>query len=336
MSLWTIFVTGLTTGGLTCVAVQGGLLAGYLATRKGENGFHWRGAVAPTALFLAAKLFAYTIVGALLGLLGSVFQLSLTLRVALQVIVGLFMVVAALQLLSVHPFFHRFQIRTPSFLRRLIRSSAAGESISTPILLGLLTIFIPCGTTIAMEALAVASGSAFTGGTILAVFVIGTVPLFFAIGVLAHAGMTAFRGLFTKVAAATLIILGLLTVNSGLVMADSPFAAQNILAAVRKSDAQPDPNVGFQTLDVQKITLTVISSGYTPRNITLAAGVPVELTLIGKNAQGCARAFTIPKYRIQTIVPETGETTVRFTPTKAGRVGFSCSMGMYTGVFEVI
>lgn len=45
MNPWAVFITGLTTGGLTCVAVQGGLLMGYLANRQGEEGGSARRAV---------------------------------------------------------------------------------------------------------------------------------------------------------------------------------------------------------------------------------------------------------------------------------------------------
>ena len=37
MNLWVIFITGLTVGGLTCLAVQGGLLASVIAARDGES-----------------------------------------------------------------------------------------------------------------------------------------------------------------------------------------------------------------------------------------------------------------------------------------------------------
>ena len=37
MNLWVIFLTGLTIGGLTCLAVQGGLLASVIAAREGEE-----------------------------------------------------------------------------------------------------------------------------------------------------------------------------------------------------------------------------------------------------------------------------------------------------------
>src|ERR1043166_5647776 len=77
------FVTGLTTGGLSCLAVQGGLLASSLAhqieqdyleqatqtkrQRGRKNQSQPRSSAAfPILLFLIAKIVAYTLLGALL------------------------------------------------------------------------------------------------------------------------------------------------------------------------------------------------------------------------------------------------------------------------------
>ena len=92
--IFVAFITGLTTGGLSCLAVQGGLLASSLeqqleqqldlqieqeiaarrAHRSGKKRerllAHPRLAL-PILLFLAAKLAAYTLLGLLLGALGS-------------------------------------------------------------------------------------------------------------------------------------------------------------------------------------------------------------------------------------------------------------------------
>ena len=37
MNLWIIFLTGLTTGGLACLAVQGGLLTSVIANQKEQE-----------------------------------------------------------------------------------------------------------------------------------------------------------------------------------------------------------------------------------------------------------------------------------------------------------
>ncbi|MCJ7740315.1 sulfite exporter TauE/SafE family protein, partial [Candidatus Microgenomates bacterium] len=112
MNLWTIFLTGLLTGGLTCLAVQGGLLATTIA-QTGQ-----RKTISVLA-FLTAKLFVYSILGFLLGWFGSFFQMSITTRVILQIAVGIFMIGTALNFLDVHPIFRYFLIQPPKFLTRL-------------------------------------------------------------------------------------------------------------------------------------------------------------------------------------------------------------------------
>ena len=100
-SLWLVFLTGLTAGGLSCVAVQGGLLATTVARREQllleeklvltEEGSQTTGHATPILLFLAAKLVAYTLLGMLLGVFGSWIALSPTMRGWLQILIGLFM-----------------------------------------------------------------------------------------------------------------------------------------------------------------------------------------------------------------------------------------------------
>src|SRR5512135_932937 len=78
------FVTGITTGGLSCLAVQGGLLASSLAhqieqdyleqsalqKKRGNKKIQPQkrsNSALPILLFLIAKLVAYTLLGVLLG-----------------------------------------------------------------------------------------------------------------------------------------------------------------------------------------------------------------------------------------------------------------------------
>lgn len=320
------------------MAVQGGLLAAYLAGRRTEDGtFRLRDVVLPTGLFLVAKLVVYTLFGALLGVLGSFFQLTLWMRVSLQILVGIFMIAAALRLLTSHPLLRHFELRPPAFLRRRIRQSARGEAWFTPLVLGAFTIFIPCGTTQAMEVLAVASGNAALGALTLMVFVLGTVPLFFLVGVLAHTGTKAWSGAFAKVTALVVFAVGLYTVSSGMALAGSPYTIQRVVENYRALYQGGETTAtSVATGEFQNVTINVTSNGYEPRNIELIRGVPVRLTLKTNNTSGCSRAFVIPSMKIDRLLPVTGEEVVEFTPTKKGNISFSCSMGMFTGKFTVL
>ena len=117
-NLITVFLTGLLTGGLTCMAVQGGLLMATLAqTEESKLREKAKGGNAlPIISFLVAKLTAYTILGFLLGLLGSFFQLSVQFRAILIIAVSVFMLGTAFNILEVHPIFRYFIIQPPKFI----------------------------------------------------------------------------------------------------------------------------------------------------------------------------------------------------------------------------
>lgn len=108
MDVWLIFLTGLTIGGLTCMAVRGGLLASTIAAREEEEvreGKNTKNPVWPTLAFSVTKLIAYIALGFLLGAFGAAIQLTEGLRVGMQLFAGIYMVLVAFNLLNVHPIF---------------------------------------------------------------------------------------------------------------------------------------------------------------------------------------------------------------------------------------
>ncbi|MEJ7753431.1 MAG: sulfite exporter TauE/SafE family protein, partial [Candidatus Limnocylindrales bacterium] len=98
-SLLVVFVIGLTAGGLSCLAVQGGLLAVAVTgdrERRESGAMDLEGSAAPLLWFLGAKLTVYTLVGALLGALGSLAQPSPLLRAVIMGATALLMIATAL------------------------------------------------------------------------------------------------------------------------------------------------------------------------------------------------------------------------------------------------
>ncbi|MDQ3239750.1 MAG: sulfite exporter TauE/SafE family protein [bacterium] len=343
----TIIIAGITTGGLTCFAVQGGLLTSIIAQSKklDESSNKKKNDILPVFAFILSKITIYTLFGLLLGVFGSFFSISLKVQAWIQIIVGIYMVGVALQLLNVHPFFRYFLIQPPKSLQRLVRKVAKGnDQLTSPALLGVMTLFIPCGTTLAMEALAISTGSPFLGALTMLLFTLSSSWVFFAYGYAASKFNQVMQQYFYKLTATILIILGLMSLNGGLNLLGSPYSfdslasifkpSNTVLQASRPKDGKKVILADFD--NVQKVNIDVNSSGYTSDTIKLKRGVPVEITLNTKNSYSCANAFTIPNLNIQQILPATGSQTITFTPQKTGQLAYSCSMGMYRGNFEVI
>jgi len=356
--LFLAFITGLTTGGLSCLAVQGGLLASSLARqveqdmlnqspaqKKGGKG---RAApplntAAPILLFLLAKLVAYTLLGALLGLVGSFLTLSPVTRAALMIAIGIFMLGNALRMLNVHPIFRYFVIEPPKFITRYIRRTAKnGADYFTPLFLGGLTVLIPCGVTQAMMAAALATGSAVQAAALMFAFTLGASPVFFLVAYLTTEIGARLEKWFMRFVAAVVLALGLVTLNSGLNLMGSPLSFTNLTrqesapGPLVEYNSQPATQVVAQS-DPNTLTLNAKNQGYFPDRLPAKANTALTLNVVTQDTYSCARDFVIPALEVYTLLPETGVVSIPVPPQPAGTVmRFTCSMGMYTGeiVFE--
>ena len=230
------FITGITTGGLSCLAVQGGLLASSLAhqierdmldqPKRDKTGPSRRSrprTALPIALFLGAKVIAYTLLGFLLGALGTVLTLTPTMRAVLLMAIGIFMIGNALRMFNIHPIFRYFALEPPKFITRYIRRTAKKSTdLATPLFLGALTVLIPCGVTQAMMAVAIATGSPLQGAGLMLAFTLGTSPVFFALAYLTTQIGARLEKLFMRFVAIILLVLGILTSVSGLRLTGLP------------------------------------------------------------------------------------------------------------------
>ncbi len=336
MDLWVVFLTGLTVGGLTCLAVQGGLLASVIAAKEEEEikeGINRKSTLFPTLAFLSTKLIAYTIFGFILGAFGGAIGISPTVQTTMQLIAGLYMIAVALNLLNIHPIFRYAIIQPPRFLTRMVRNQSKNKELFAPAFLGAMTVFIPCGTTLAMEALAISSGNAILGASIMFAFVLGTTPLFFGVGWLTSVLGDNFREKFLRIAALGVIYLGITSANGALVAMGSPISLPSLSIDLNGSQSAQAPSSSVIT---QNPVIDITSRGYSPNYIRVKKGEQVNITLKSKDAFSCASAFSIPSLGIVKALAPNDTQIVSFTPTMAGKIAFTCSMGMYSGVIEVI
>ena len=322
------FTTGLTAGGISCFAVQGGLLTSSLAQSGISN------KKISTTSFLVAKILAYTALGFLLGLFGSKLTISTSLQGWLQVFAGVYMLATAANLLQLHPIFRFVVIQPPKWAYKLLKKESQKQAFG-PALLGALTVLIPCGITQGMMLLAVSTASPLLGAAILFAFTLGTSPVFFIIGMAASEFLK--RKAFLYAATLVIILLGINSISTGNVLRGSPHTLGNYWKVLtNKAAIQNQVLAATDEQGAQSVTIEVNSGGYKALANTLKVNVPVRLKLVSKNAAGCVQIFTIPTYSIKQVIPQNGETEIAFTPTKTGRLTFSCAMGMYTGEFQVI
>lgn len=328
-NIWFAFITGLTAGGISCLAVQGGLLASALSNLPVEKKRQG------TALFIISKILAYTALGFLLGLFGNKISITSNTQGWLQIFAGLYMLATAANLLQLHPLFRYVVVQPPKWAYKLIKKESQRELFGT-VVLGVLTVLVPCGITQGMMILAISSGNAVTGALLLAAFTIGTSPLFFALGYSASEFMK--RKMFVYAASILIALLGINSISAGNALRGSTHTLGNYWKAIsgQKQAVQTQTLAALDENGVQEVLMDVTASQYKPKTTTLKVNVPVKLKLNSIDAAGCIQVFTIPQYNIKKLLPRNGTEEITFTPTKTGALPFSCAMGMYTGQFQVI
>lgn len=172
VSYGTAFLIGIVASLSTCMAVVGGLVLSMSATftKEGDS-------VRPQLMFHAGRIIAFFILGGVIGAIGSAFALSVSAAFALGLIIGLVMLVMGINLLDIFHWPRKLSPAMPKFISQHALGVSAVNHILTPFLVGVVTFFLPCGFTQAMQIYTLSTGSFMTGGLTMLAFVLGTLPV---------------------------------------------------------------------------------------------------------------------------------------------------------------
>ncbi|KKR91848.1 MAG: Heavy metal transport/detoxification protein [Parcubacteria group bacterium GW2011_GWC2_42_12] len=327
-----ILLIGLTAGFSTCMALVGGLVLGLSAR---HNELHPEATAVekfrPHLFFNLGRVIGYAFLGGLLGLLGSAIQLSAFSLGILTIVVGLVMLVMGLQLVEIFPWAHKLKLTLPKGLSRVLGIGGHQKEYShkNSAILGASTFFLPCGFTQAMQVIAISTGSFFYGGIVMGLFALGTVPGLLAVGGLTATVRGAFARKFFKFAGLVVLLFALFNISNGLGL-----TGWNLAYGQTESINLNDPNVTLEN-GTQVVRMKQLANGYSPNSFTIKQGVPVKWVIDSQSQFSCASSIVMPKYNIRKYLSQ-GENIIEFTPKEIGRIPFSCSMGMYTGVFNVV
>ena len=329
MSYGFVFLIGLVAAVSSCLAVTGGLLlavaAKYNERHPDLTGFQ---KFKPTLYFNIGRVVGYTVLGALVGAMGSFLTLSPGVNGAVMVAASLVMIILGFQLLHVFPRLKRFQPRMPKRLAHKIHDLSGHDSKTAPFVLGALTFFLPCGFTQALQLYVLSSGDALRGGLTMLFFSLGTLPALMSLSALSSYAKGSFQRYFMKAAGVVVILLGLFNIKSGLALSGTKIDVASWFLRPDTQEVTKDPNVEMVN-GVQVVNMKVSGLEYYPYRFTVQKGMPVEWRIDGSGAQGCAQVIIAPKLKITEYLTK-GVKTIRFTPTQVGEIPFSCSMGMTT------
>jgi len=214
MTYGTAFTVGIVASLSSCMAVVGGLVLSLSATFSKEGK-----SLKPQAFFHLGRIVSFFLLGGLIGLIGSSFQLNSFGIFFLGFLVGLVMLIMGINLLGVFHWAKQLQPGTPKFISRRALNVSSMTHTATPILIGIATFFLPCGFTQSMQIYALSTGEFLKGGLTMLFFALGTFPTlavlsFSSVGI----AQGKQKGVFFKTAGLVVIAFALFNIINSMVV----------------------------------------------------------------------------------------------------------------------
>jgi sulfite exporter TauE/SafE/copper chaperone CopZ len=339
-SLGSFFVFGIIAGLSSCAALVGGLLLS-LSKQWSELYIHEDGGFKrafPFIMFNVGRLLSFAVFGGLLGLLGQMLGLSATANPivtgVLIILVSVYMLLLGLNMLGVN-YIEKFNFKIPRFISSKISDEENFKGKLMPFIVGALTFLLPCGFTLNVQAIALTSGSPIWGGLMLLAFALGTLPMLVLISFTSVklAQKPKLNAMFNIVAGILVVLFALYNLNSQLNVLGLPSLTDlKLLNITTENTYTSEIKDGIQVLQT-----TATSDGYYPVNAVVKAGVPIVWKIKDEGATGCTNSIISPSLFGNTQVSlMQGDNTVQVRELSVGTYKYTCSMGMYSGVIQVI
>jgi sulfite exporter TauE/SafE/plastocyanin domain-containing protein/copper chaperone CopZ len=323
-----LFIVGILTS-IHCVGMCGGIMLSQ-TVNKGEPANSKLQAISPALLYNTGRVISYTILGGIIGALGSVLSLTTGMQAAVQIFAAVFMVIMGLNMFGFKAF-RKFHLRLPWSVCSVKNKSKA------PLVIGLLNGFMPCGPLQTMQLFALGTGSPIRGALSMFVFAVGTVPLMLTFGAISGLLSKGYTKQLLKFSGIFVIVLGVIMGRRGLALAGINLPTPMSLMGNR-SVSTSNGNIGVAKIEngVQVVNMTADGRGYSPNVLYIQKGIPVKWVIDGKQITSCNNEVIIPSLKVRKKLKADENIVQEFTPDKTGDLSFSCWMGMIPGVFKVV
>lgn len=282
---------------LHCVSMCGGIALSASLNQKNRAYFK------SILKYQSGRLISYTLSGLVLGLVGSVFEISNQFKNILLLGAGIWLIILSLQMANI------IQLPDIKWTKRFKSNSSFG--------IGLLNGLMPCGALQTMQIVALSSSSPFTGALMMLVFGLVTSP--------ALIGMQWLGMRLTQVKAKTIkLASSMIVLLLGLQMVTQSPIMQNSIDHIFR-DVKQAPIVN----GIQYVELTIVEGRYVLDYNTVEEGIPVVLSFDHTQFLGCANPIILSFLDNQVIDVLKDPEPVQFIPTQE-ELRIHCWMDMDT------
>ena len=308
ITLGMLFVTGLLTS-IHCISMCGAI--NLMAIIDSNNKNYKR-----PIFYNLGRVISYTIIGGIVGLIGSIFTLNNIANGIIIIIASLLILFMALNMLGVISF------RIPLTSRLKIKRKSRNSFI-----IGLLNGLMPCGPLQAMQIFALSTGSFIKGALAMFLFSLGTVPLMLSVGLFYNLVKGKGKIIVNKIASVLIFVLSIVMLNKGLL---------TLGVDLSKSFNNYDEFTNTELKDnYQEVKFNLNYNSY--EDIIVQKDIPVRMIIHvdKKYLTGCNSKLELKKFNIEKELI-VGDNIIEFTPTKEGTYTYTCWMNMIKNNIKVV
>lgn len=320
-----LFVVGLLTS-IHCIAMCGGINLSQCMQPIATDGP--RSVYKSSLLYNSGRVISYTVIGAIVGALGSVISFAGPAKGLVALLAGGFMILMGINMMGLVPSLKKYNLQLPSGLRQLFLGKKQQRG---PFIVGLLNGLMPCGPLQTMQLYALGTGSALTGALSMLAFSLGTVPLMFGFGAISSLMSRNLTKTMMKISAMLVIVMGMVMFQRGAALSGISLDAVQVNPAVAEELVSEVEIVN----GVQMINLEVKANRYPEFAIKANMPAKINFHVAEGNLNGCNNTILIPAYGVEKPL-EVGDNWVEFTPTTSGKIPYSCWMGMINSQITVV
>lgn len=193
-----------------CIGMCGGFIVSY-TTAKMDSATSKTSQATGHSFYNLGRISSYTILGALFGFFGSLWDATPMMRMIMFGIAGLMMIIMGLSLSGRVKFlsYLEYPITQKKWFKKLFFSQLNSKSKSSFYILGMLNGLFPCGLVYTMLITAVATKSIVLGALVMLLFGISTIPTLFSLGFLVgFISQNRFRHIMIEISSLIIIVYG--------------------------------------------------------------------------------------------------------------------------------
>lgn len=296
-----LFVIGLITS-IHCVSMCGAI--NLIASTSDIKNFK------KPILYNLGRLTSYTIIGGIVGRIGSTFKVNIYFQGIIIIIASIVMLLISLHMMGMINF--SLRIKPLKVFNNLKTKNS--------FILGLSNGLMPCGPLQAMQVYALSTGSFVYGALSMFIFCLGTIPLMLFMGMISNFLNNKNRKILNKMSTVLILLLSIVMLNRGLLSMGVDIS--NIFKP--NYDNYLKSKI---TEDYQIVEFDLKYDGY--EDIVVQKGIPVKMIInVTKNTlTGCNNGIKINGFNITKDL-RFGKNIIEFTPNETKTFTYTCWMGM--------